>query len=243
MAKLHQWNALMTGHKAAAQRARDRAYHDSKKAALFTGLSRTYQPLADDGETLPPESIRVQRLAEDLLKDQREAFTTLFDAELTQDASNAVAKADLIIDGKVLVADCPVTFLLRAERQVQDLLTITENLPVLDDAENWTWDKVRGWYAADPVQTRSEKKVLKSLVLHPGTDRHPPQTQSFNDAVTVGHWTMIKFSGAMERGRKQELTSRLLKLQAAIRSAREQANTIDVTERKCGDAIFSYLLA
>ena len=50
-------------------------------------------------------------------------------------------------------------------------------------------------------------------------------------------------SGAIDAERKKELLGRVLKLHAAVKLARETANTLDVRDQKAGKAVFDYILA
>lgn len=75
------------------------------------------------------------------------------------------------------------------------------------------------------------------------TDKHPAQVETFDEDVIIGEWKTIKYSGAMPQKRVTEILERIGKLQAAVKFAREEANSIAVTEQKLGSTVFSYLLA
>jgi hypothetical protein len=243
MTRLHQFNALIEGFKAEENREFDRAYHAAQKPPLFAGLSRTYAPRAEDGDHLPPEGTRVQVTAEDLLANVRGAFGKLLDAELTQDWANSQAKADVVADGTTILKDVPVTNLLRLEKQIVHLRTLVDALPVLDPADDWEWDEARACHTTTPAKTVRTKKVPRNHVLSEATKEHPAQVQAYYEDEPVGDWTLVKFSGALTAVRKRELLQRVLRLQAAVRLAREQANTFEVQDRKAGDPVFDYLLA
>ena len=53
----------------------------------------------------------------------------------------------------------------------------------------------------------------------------------------------MKFSGALPAKRVHELTDRVEKLQAAVKYAREEANSAETTDQEVGDAVFGYLFA
>ena len=73
--------------------------------------------------------------------------------------------------------------------------------------------------------------------------QHPAQVDTFTEDVVVGQWKTIKYSGAMPQSRAAEVLERIGKLQAAVKFAREEANTITVTDRHVGKDVFAYLLA
>lgn len=243
MAKLNQILAVEKGVKATSQRAVTDAYHTIQKAPLLSGLSRTYQPIDDEGESLPAESTRVQVKAEQVLKDVADALTRLFDVTATKDWANTQARADVVVDGRTLIEAAPVTFLLFLEKQLVDLHTFVSKLPTLDPAESWTLDDNAEAWRADAVKTTRTKKVPRNHVLAEATDKHPAQVQVFTEDIVVGYWTKTAFSGAMPARRVNELLARVQKLQDAVKYAREEANGHVVDDQEVGAALFGYLFA
>lgn len=242
MTKLNQIVAAEKGEKARANRAITDVYHALQKTQLFGGLARTYIPIDDEGEKLPPESTKIQLHAEAILADAAKAFTGLFDLVLTKDEANCEASADVIVDGLTILTDVPVTTLLFLEKQLGDIATMIGKIPVLDPAVNWHYDSATDSWRADDVQTARTKKIPRNHVVSPATDKHQAQVQVYNEDVVVGYWTKATFSGAMPASRIRELTERVVKLQKAVKYAREEANSIDITQTKMGDKIFAYIL-
>ncbi|MGI5285179.1 hypothetical protein ACQEVF_17845 [Nonomuraea polychroma] len=243
MAKLNQILAVEKGVKASSQRSVTDAYHTIQKAPLLSGLSRTYQPIDDEGEQLPPESTRVQVKGEQVLADVAKALTRLFDVTATKDWTNTVAKADVVVDGQTLIEQAPVTFLLFLEKQLTDLHTFVSKLPTLDPAETWTFDDNAEAWRTEQVKTTRTKKVPRNHVLAEATDKHPAQVQVFTEDIVVGYWTKTAFSGALPARRVNELLARVQKLQDAVKYAREEANGTDVEDQQVGDAVFAYLFS
>ena len=66
MAKLNQIIAVEKGVKSAVSREVTDNYHQLQKAALLTGISRTYTPRDDEGDKLPAEYTKVQVNAMDV---------------------------------------------------------------------------------------------------------------------------------------------------------------------------------
>lgn len=129
------------------------------------------------------------------------------------------------------------------EKQITDIRTFINNLPILDSADNWSMDKNIGLYKTDTVQTHRTKKTSKAIVLYPATPEHPAQTQLITEDVIAGHWAMVKQSGAIPLPEKQKLLQRVEKLLQAIKEAREEANGIEeVTAPEVGKAVFNYIL-
>src|SRR5262249_18343059 len=160
-----------------------------------SGFYKQYQPKDEEGETYPPEHKRVQLAANEQLSSAAQLFTELFDLTATKDYANCSARADVEVGGQVLIAGAPATFLLFLEKQLNDLNTFVNELPTLDEADNWIKDDGAGLFKTEPVQTHRTKKVQKPIVLYDATPEHPAQAQLITEDVTVGHWNTVKHSG------------------------------------------------
>src|SRR5262249_18407341 len=141
MPKLNQVNALVTGRREAPKKAVTELYHIAQKPELFNGRVRTYKPDDDvNGERLPPEAQNVQWTAQRPIEQAVAAWQDWWDLTATQDVGNQSARADIVIDGRAVLKDVPVTTLLFLEKQVEDLATFIGKLPTPDASERWTWD-------------------------------------------------------------------------------------------------------
>ncbi|MFC0431861.1 hypothetical protein [Kutzneria buriramensis] len=239
--KLNQIIAVEKGVKSGALRDLTDAHHALQKPALLAGISRTYQPKDEDGEVLPPESTRVQVKTEDVLRRTASVLTRLFDVTATKDWANCVAKADVVVDGRTLLSDVPVAYLLFLEKQLVDLHTFVKKLPLLDAAESWSFEESADYWRTEQVRTIRTKKVPRNHVKAEATEKHPAQVEVYYEDVPVGYWTTVKFSGALPARRVNELVDRVEKLQQAVKFAREEANALEVTDQRVGDAVFGYL--
>ncbi|MFB8274505.1 DUF7873 family protein [Nocardia colli] len=241
MTKLNQIIAVEKGIKSGALRELAEAHGSLQKAPLLAGLARTYQPKDEEGEQLPSESTRVQVKSEEVLRQTAATLTRLFDVTATKDWANTAAKADVTVDGEVLLRDVPVSYLLFLEKQLAELHTFVKKLPVLDAAEVWSFDDSSDTWRTDAVRTMRTKKVPRNHVKAEATDKHPAQVEVYYEDISVGYWTLVRFSGALPARRINELAVRVEKLQRAVQFAREEANGTEVTDRKTGDVIFGYL--
>lgn len=243
MTRLNQIIAVEKGVKSRSYAELTDAHQAVQKTALLAGISRTYQPKDEDGEQYPPESTRVQVRSEEVLRQAATTLTRLFDVTATKDWANCEARADVRIDGRVLLAGVPATYLLFLEKQLTDLRTFVAKLPVLDAAESWTFDQAADCWATEPVQTTKTKKIPRNHVKAEATEKHPAQVEVYYEDVVVGHWRTVKFSGALPARRVKELLERVDKLQQAVKFAREEANNLEVTDQRLGEAVFGYLFA
>ncbi|WP_165985599.1 hypothetical protein [Streptomyces sp. YIM 98790] len=241
MAKLNQIIAVEKGVKSKVQQDLAAVQHGLTKPGLLAGISRTYQPRDEEGEQLPPESTRVQVKAEEVLRETARTLTRLFDVTATKDWANCTARADVTVDGRTLLADVPVAYLLFLEKQLAELGGFLRRLPVLDAAESWSMDPSTDCWKTDPVRTVRTRKVPRNHVKAEATENHPAQVDVYHEDIAVGYWTTVKFSGALPARRVNELLERTEKLQQAVKFAREEANGTEVTDQRAGDPVFGYL--
>lgn len=241
MPKLNQIIAIEKGVKSSSYRQLTDAHKRLQKPSLLAGLSRSYRPKNDEDDGLPPESTRVQLRAHEVITEATEVLTELFDVTATKDWGNCESKADVVVDGEVIAKDVPVTYLLFLEKQMSDLKTFVEKLPVLDPSEVWRFDEAADCYATDPVETTRTKKIPRNHVKAEATEHHPAQVEVYYEDVVVGHWTIIKYSGALPQRRINELAKRVEKLAKAVKFAREEANARKVEKVYVGKKVLDYL--
>ena len=243
MPKLNQVNAIVTARKGDAEKAVTEMYKLIQKEQLFTGRERTYRPTDElNGQRLPPESQKVQQRADDLIRQAVAKWTELWNLVYTQDTGNQKAKADIVVDGKVLMKDVPVTSLLFLDKQVNDLETFVSKLPTPDPAEEWTHDPNSGLLRSRTTESVRTSKEPTVIVKYEATKEHPAQTEIYTKDIPVGTWTQILYSGCIQADRKNALLARVKKLQEAIKIAREQANLIEVERMKAGEPLLAYVL-
>lgn len=238
----HQILALEPGVRSRTDKTITELHRKLSKDTLLSGLTREYAPRDAEGERLPGERTKVQVKADEALDKAAEAFTEVFDIVATKDYGNTEAKADVVVDGEVLVHQAPATYLLWLEKKLADLHTFVSKLPKLDPAENWTYDPNSGAFRTDTLQSTRTKKVPRNHVKAEATDRHPAQVDVYYEDVIVGDWKTVKFSGALPADRVQHLLSRVEKVQDAVKAARQQANTVEVEQQRVGEAIFDFIL-
>lgn len=241
MTLLHQVLALEPGVRSRADKKLTELHRKLGKPALLSGLTRTYKPRDAEGETLPGEKTSVQVKADDALALAAQAFTEVFDVVATKDFGNTEAKADVVVNGEILIEDAPATYLLWLEKKLADLHTFVEKLPTLDPAEVWTYDENSGSYRTDTLVSTRSKKVPRNHVKAEATDRHPAQVDVYYEDVIVGDWSAVKFSGALPATRVSRLLSRVEAVQDAVKAARQQANTVEIPQVKVGAKLFDYV--
>lgn len=239
--KLNQIIAVASSKKSAAKSAMEQAYKLLQKDGLFLGQNKTYRPKAEDGERLPNESRRVEHRVPDVLDSIKESWTNMLDVVMTNDAGNADAKADVVVNGNVLLSDVPVTTLIFLEKQLTDINTLVAKIPTLSESYEWSRDESARLYRTVAQTTHRTKKVHKPIVLHAPTEEHPAQTQLVVEDELVGFWDSTNTSGALSQKDVRALAARVSDLKEAIVKARELANSIEVKNKKIGATVFDYL--
>lgn len=241
MTKLNQIIAVANGKKNEVQRNITDLYKQVQKPELFNGLSRHYQPLDDEGETLPPENKRVQLKVNDVINDASSQWTELFDIVATQDWANTEARADVVVDGVVILQQVPVTYMLFLEKQLNDVKSFISRLPELDPNDEWHFDDNANVNVSDVQRTNKTKKNLRVVELSPATEQHPAQVTTVNEDVKVGEWSTIKQSGAVSAKEKAAKIDRVNSLLEAVKFAREEANNSTVDDVSIGKPVFDFL--
>lgn len=241
MAKLNQIIAIEKGAKSRAASGLAEAYHAAQRVEPLKGISRTYQAREDEGERLPGESKRVQDTAGRIIVDAQTALTELFNVTATKDWANTEANADVVVEGRTILAAVPTTFLIFLEKQLAELRTLVSKMPTLDPGFVWTWDAAADCYAAVPIETTRTRKVPRNHVKAEATKEHPAQVEVYYEDVIVGTWTTINFSGALPAEEVRKLLGRIDVLAAAVKFAREEANSTEVARHDVAGAVLGFV--
>lgn len=242
MQKLNQIIAVEKGIKERANREITDNYHVGQKGEPFSGMTRTYTPKDDKGEGQPSQQKLVQMRVRDVLSEVRKSMGELFDITATKDYANCNAKADVVVDGVVLLEKVPATFLLFLEKNLVHLHTIVQKLPTLSADHHWTLDEATSLFKSQPVETTSTSKEQVPIVLYAATEKHPAQTQLITKDMAVGTWTTTQLSGAMPVQERERLLDRIERLQRAVKFARESANGIDAPPIEAGVKVLGWIL-
>jgi len=239
--KLNQVIAITNGKKSQAQNALTKIYQTLDKKDLFSGVDRTYRAKNEDGDQKPPEKKIVQTTVIKAIKGAVEACSDMINFVATLDIGNCSAKADIKIDGKVLAKDVPATHLIFLEKQVLNMINFIAKFPILDAAEEWSWNPSTGCYTSEVRKSSSTAKVLGHKVIYEATKEHIAQVETFTIDEIVGEWSTILLSGNISADAKEKLHKKAVILSDAIKTAREEANMVQATESDIGNSIMNYL--
>lgn len=219
-----------------------------KKPDHFLAFRREVKMLADTQEAKTEELVENNAMTTtvDMKLDHLQGVIVRFwDALLQKEATNQVAKADLIVDEHVIAKGLPATFLLGMEDRLKALRAVYEMIPTLSPGKAWIPDV--GYEMPDVFMVRDDdvrvrtKKVPKAVVLYEATKEHPAQVKEMIEDVTVGTIVTRNWSGMISPADKSDLLGRIDKLVRASKKARQRANCADVVKLNVGRSLFAYI--
>jgi hypothetical protein len=217
--------------------------HLGSQEGLFDGLDQTYQKRFEDGADLAPKHKRLRVTAAELTALMQQVLTRHWDLALTLDTANAAAKADIVVGTVTLARDVPVGHLLWLARELDRIRLLVAALPVLDTKYDWPEEgEVPGTRKSNAVTTDQRDKVPGRFVLYEATKEHAAQVQRLDTDQVIGTWTTVAVSGALPQRRKDELLARVDELTAAVKMAREGANTAEAPDQHEGEALLKWIL-
>lgn len=240
--KLHQVAAILSERKQRIDYDLAKAKKALEAGGLLQGFSKTYQPKDEEGEQLPPDGKKIQVKVADVLKQVTTSLSDFINLTAMQDQGNTAAKGSITLDGKVLIADVPVTNLLFLDKTLAAFEAVVRKIPTLDPAVDWKYSEEAGCHKADPEVTTRSKKVPFNHILYKHTPEHPAQVEIMTKDEIVGHYTTVRFSAEIPYDEKEAILKRCRQLRDAIKLAREEANTIEVKRTDFGKPIFEFLI-
>lgn len=244
MARLHQLLPVRRSIQETTAKALREAQQGLAHRDWLEGLSRTFQPRTEGDPARSPEVKIAQLNAADVLALVQENLVQLLDITATTELGNTTAKADVKIDGNVLIHQAPVGLLMFLEGRIAEWEKLVEGLPTLDPAMNWHRDETTaGMWKSDPQGQESTRKITKPVVMYPHSEHHPAQVKEVSEDVITGTWTTVKFSGALPADRVRAIQDRLVQLRQAVLHAREEANSVEAPQQHVGRAVMGFVFA
>ena len=242
---LHIFIAALGTARKRAHGAQVQLQKTGSKAEYFKGFSRTYNS-SREGDAFNPASEEklVPLVAQEVLSRYEETMSEEWDLELTVRGGNQHARADLVVDGQVLVAQAPASWLLYMEEQLREIRKFVDGMPTLDPAVRWEPDPNATGRYRSPVQRKAvTKKVQEPVVLIPPTEHHPGQAQLVTRDVIIGQWEQTDFATALTTNRKEQLLDRIDHLATAVKEARLTANATAVPRKAAARSLFQHIFA
>jgi|PlaIllAssembly_1097288.scaffolds.fasta_scaffold78093_3 hypothetical protein len=200
-----------------------------------------------------------RKAEEEGFKEQKEIVTTVqdkldyvgeglaryVDVVAQKEATNQVAKADLVLpDGSVLAKDLPATLLLALENKLLQWRSMYEAIPTLSPGVHWVPDEEKGkniFRAETDLVRHKTEKVLQTRVIFNPTDKQAGQYEKWMEDVPVGQYEETRWSSMISPARKSELLGRIDVLIGAVKQARMRANTAEIVKLEIGAKIVAYI--
>lgn len=161
-------------------------------------------------------------------------------------ATNQLAKADLVFRGEVLIAGLSVDELLGLENRLGGLRNVLQSMPTLPATNQWEEDTSLGkdgaWRSKSADFISKTEKSVRWEVLYAATDHHPAQLEKIPTDKVVGTFETMKYCGACTTIQKANALAIIDDLLAAAKVARMQANCQEIVPDKIGSKITDLLL-
>jgi len=247
MAKLHELLAVEGDLEGEKDRILDEARVTfTKKPELFTGFVKTLR-MFDESRTNEnvEESRKVDTVVQEKLNYVSGSVVRYWDACFQKEATNQLAKADLVVDGVTIAKDVPATFLLKLESELKKVRGLFEEIPTHASGQEWkTASEIgEGIFSAKKDDSFKTEKKPMSKVLYEATDKHPAQIEKWTEDVKVGRYEHKMFSGMISPAEKSLMIGRVDKLLRSVKQARQRANTQEAEKRTVGEEVFKFLFA
>lgn len=239
--KLNQGISILTGEKSKRTSKISEVYHKLQKSESFEGFVKSYKPLNDESkDTLPEENKVVQYTVNQAIQEASKCTEDLINIIATVDIGNCNAKANVLIDENVILSDIPATHLIFLEKQLEDLKTFVGKLPTLDPSEEWNLGD-GGLFTTKGRETNRTLKQPFAFTKAKATDKHPEQSDILYRDELVGKFTTIRKSGACTKDFQNSLLEKIDQLSKAVKTAREEANMVEVTKSNVGTSLMKFI--
>jgi hypothetical protein len=173
-------------------------------------------------------------------------FVRYWNLRLQKESANQAARSDVMVDGKAMFTNVPVTFLLNMEEEIRQLKQVYAAAPTLQPGIAWVPDeqKGRGIYKSEHKEEKTKgEKSVEFTVMVPATEHHPAQVKEWSSEKIIGKFITENWSGMITPADKSIMLSRVDKLLAAFKKARQRANCQETLPIQIGKEIIDYIHA
>jgi hypothetical protein len=245
MGKLHELLAVEADLRATKDNAKSEAVNVfASHPDSFCGYIRDTQMFDDDrSDENIVDKKNVQFTVNEFLEATSKHLIKYWDLRLQKEHANQEAQSDVIIDGVVVYASLPVTFLLNMEEELKQLRRVYEAAPVLQGTLDWKQSDLLGkdiWRAEDNTKHKTEKSI-KHRVLTEATQYFPAQIEKWSENKNVANTKITQFSGNISTTAKLVKLGKIDKLITAFKQARQRANCQETNPCTIGSGIFEYI--
>jgi len=246
--KLHELLAVEPSLEGAAKRVLEETIVTfKKKQTHFSKSHKTYNPLTTDEPGQPEEISEMVTTVPDKLDYMFTSLTKFWDATIQKEATNQIAKADLIVDNDTIAKDVPATALLSLESKLSSLRKVFDEIQTHPPGNKWEVDKDEDssgnvYKGVHAIEKNRAVKTFKSKILVEPTEFHPAQIEKWEELEVVGRYNTQYWTGTISPAKKSDYLVRIDKLIRATKKARMRANNVDVVKINISDKIKKYIL-
>jgi len=217
----------------------------NKKVTLFFGFVRKLKMFSESRQNENDEEHKAMTTTVGKKLEYMWVSTIrYFNAIAQKEATNQLAKSDLIVDGNVLIADMPATLLLGLESRLKQIRDVYDSIPTLPPGMDWEDYPDMGVDVYRTVRTEDAFKTEKSFkvqVLYPATKEHPAQVDKLSETENIGKYEKTHWAGVLSPADKMELLERVDRLIRSVKQARQRANSTQVVKLDIGKILYEYI--
>ncbi len=246
--KLHELLAVEADLRNAKDRTRDEVIRDfTTNPAGFLGAIKNLK-MFDENRAGEEQEVRVEvaNTVREKIYTVTTAFIRYWNLRLQKEAANQIAIADVVINGKNIFTNVPVTFLLNMEEELRQVRKVYSCMPTLKPGVTWEKDenKGRGIYkSVHDTETSKTEKTKQHKVIVQATAHFPAQVEIWNDDRPIGKYITENWSGMISESDKARLITRIDTMLTAFKQARQRANCVESTPMEIGKEVFNYIHA
>lgn len=243
---LHELLAVEGDLRSTRDRERDSVLYDfANQPAQFLGAIKNLK-MFNDSRSGEEQEVRVEvadTVAERIAKVTK-CFARYWDLRLQKESANQMATADVIINGKVIFPDIPVTFLLNMEEELRQLKKVYMAMPTLKPGVEWVPDEIKGrgiYRSKYPTETSKTEKTIQHKVIVEATEHFPAQCEKWTEDRPIGKFITENWSGMVSDSDKAMRVARVDTMLNAFKQARQRANCTQTDPMQIGRDILAYI--
>lgn len=219
----------------------------SKKANHFQGYHKWLEMFDEKRKQEEQGAVEHKELVDTVdgkLRHVWKYFSKYIDVVAQKERTNQEARADIVVNGEVIVKDVPATMLLGLEARLKVLRQVYDAIPTLQPGVDWVkdQDKGKGVYKAFSYVTanKTEKEPRHKVLVEP-TEHHPAQIDKWVENVPVGVYKTENWTSMVSPATKSMWLENLDTLIRAVKKARQRANNTTVEKLPMGKALMNFI--
>lgn len=218
-----------------------------QKLDAFDGFEKVFIPAVDDPNATKMvsgnDSKRVQANARLLVEKAFDALGELINIIATQDEGNTQARADLVVDGKIILKNKPATTYLMLGKQLDNMAAVIRSIIPLPLGYEWVYDPNFGHFRTrNTVKQDRTAAVEEALVLLQPTKEHPGQAQRVTRQYRIGAYETTYYHSGLPKDVIDAMLDLVQKYSDAAKEALYEANTKEVEDIDVASPVASAIL-